>query len=297
MRVRIPGKISDHLWLLGSEDASVYLLVGKNSSMLINGGLSCIVPDLLDQFATFGIDESRITKILLLHSHFDHIGIAPFFKRRIPHLDIYASPRACHILGKPNVLQAVNAASAYAIDHCAQADACATMDLAWRTDVSCTAIREGERIDLGGLGVEIYETPGHSPCSVTAYVPELKALFPSDAGGLPLKEKIVTFGTSNFNAYERSLRRLSQFDVRYVCSDHYGYVCGREATDFVQACMAVAKTRKDLIAATYAQLGDVEETARRMADRFRDECNLDLVPYEVFVAAQRSMVMRIVDGR
>jgi glyoxylase-like metal-dependent hydrolase (beta-lactamase superfamily II) len=98
MRVRKPGRVREGVWFLGREESGVYLLEGKDGSMMMSGGMSYIVPDLLQQFKDFGIDESRIKKILILHSHFDHVGIIPFFKRRHPGIEVCASERAWEIL-------------------------------------------------------------------------------------------------------------------------------------------------------------------------------------------------------
>lgn len=294
MRIKTPGRIARNLWFLGNGDASIYLLEGERTSMLINGGLSTAVPDLLRQFDTFHIDASRISKMLLLHSHFDHIGAAPFLKRRHPGLAIYASERAAAVLTKPAVIHAVNAASQYAIEKSANRDACAGLDLKWETSIQCQTLTEGDRIDLGDLSVEIYATPGHSPCSISAYVPELKALFPSDAGGVPFGETIIAYGTSDFATYIQSLEKLSALETRFVCSDHYGCVCEDEAASFIQDSIAVARQRVATITSTYQRIGDIDQTAGILAERFRDEGNFNLVPYEVFVAAQRSMVSNVV---
>lgn len=98
MRIRKPGKVRDRLWFLGCEESGVYLLEGKDGSVIINGGLSYIVSELLQQFKEFGIDEEKVRKFLILHAHFDHIGIVPFFKRRHPDMEIYASERGWKIL-------------------------------------------------------------------------------------------------------------------------------------------------------------------------------------------------------
>ena len=79
MRFRQAGKITDHLWYLGLEEAGVYALEGGDGFILINGGLSYILPNVLEQMKTFGIDAKKIKKFLILHSHFDHVGIVPFF--------------------------------------------------------------------------------------------------------------------------------------------------------------------------------------------------------------------------
>ena len=62
MRIREAGKICEHLWYLGRAESGVYLLEGNKCSMIINGGLSCILPEVLHQFDAFGIDEQRIQR-------------------------------------------------------------------------------------------------------------------------------------------------------------------------------------------------------------------------------------------
>ena len=108
MRVRKPGRVREGIWFLGREESGVYLLEGKDGSMMMSGGMSYIVPDLLQQFKDFGIDESRIEKILILHSHFDHVGIIPFFKRRHPEIEVCASERAWEILKMEKAIVTIN---------------------------------------------------------------------------------------------------------------------------------------------------------------------------------------------
>src|SRR4030043_435198 len=160
MRIRRPGKIRDQLWFLGSEESCVYLLEGRDESMLVSGGLSYLVPDILNQFKEFHIDETRIKKLLILHSHFDHVGIVPFFKHRNPKLEIYASARGWEILRMPKAIQTVNKFSRSVARRRGKESVYETYDLDWRDGITGISISEAERIDLGGLEVLILETPG-----------------------------------------------------------------------------------------------------------------------------------------
>ena len=104
MRIHNPGKVRNHLWCLGHEESGIYLLEGRDESMIISGGMSYIVPAVIRQLKEFGIDKARIKKILILHAHFDHVGMVPFFKRSFPDIDIYASERAWEILHEPKTV-------------------------------------------------------------------------------------------------------------------------------------------------------------------------------------------------
>jgi 2-aminobenzoylacetyl-CoA thioesterase len=294
MRIRSPGKINDNLWFLGKMESCIYLLEGSRESMLINGGLSFLVPDILSQFQDFGIDESKITKVLLLHSHFDHVGIVPFLKRRHPELTILASSRTSNVLKKPKVLQSINDANLFATESMGLAEACECYDLKWTTDIAVEAVREGDDIDLGDLNVIIFETPGHSPCHISAYVPKLRALFPSEAGGLPCGDKIITYGTSNYSEFEKSIQKLKDLSVQYICSDHYGYVAGDEAGSFIVNSIRTAKERRMLMQEIFKKNRNIDESASMLADIFRDENVEGIIPAEIFVESHRQMLLNVI---
>ena len=99
-------------------------------------------------------------------------------------------------------------------------DVYSTFDLEWRKDVTGKTVREGDRIALGDLEISILEIPGHSSCMIAAYVPEFKALFPSDGSGIPFDQTIIPSGNSNFTRYQENLERLNTLEVEYFCADH-----------------------------------------------------------------------------
>lgn len=295
MRITTPGRINERLWLLGREDSCVYLLEGTTGSLLINGGLSSLLPDLLKQFRTFGIDPSRITKFLVLHSHFDHVGLVPYFLHRWPEIQLYASPRALEIFQKPKAVRAINDASRFDLTNRGRDGLFADGDLQWRTGLVGEAVDEGGRIDLGDLEVRILATPGHSPCSISAYVPGMQALFPSDAGGIPHCEGIATYGTSNYSQFEASLKKLQQLDVRLYCPDHSGYLTGHEAAGFVTATIAAAAFRRKLMQEIYRYEESIDRTAALLADRYRNENVGSMVPHGTLVEAYRQMIRHVAE--
>ncbi len=296
MRIREPGKVRDNLWFLGREESCVYVLEGSKESMIVSGGMSYVVPDVLQQVEAFGIDETRITKLLILHAHFDHVGIVPFFKRRHPDLEIYASGRAWEILQMPKAINTINAFGRGAAKRMGREEVCTTYDLDWDGQIRGTAASEGDRIDLGDLEAHIYETPGHSSCSISAYVPRLKALFASDAGGIPYKETIIAPGNSNFTMYQESLEKLKDLDVEYACADHYGYIAGDEARGFIQRSIQLARERRALVEEIYRRTGDIQRTAREMVIAFCKENPDYMMDPEILEGVYCQMVRHIVSA-
>lgn len=293
MRIRKPGKIQERLWFLGREESCVYVLEGKDESMIISGGMSYVAPDLIQQFEAFGIDEKRIRKLLILHAHFDHVGIVPFFKRRHPDLEVLASSRAWELLQMSKVINTINEFSRGTAKRMGMDGLYTTWDLDWKEEITGRTVCEGDCIDIGGLGVHIVETPGHSSCSISAYAPKLKALFASDGGGLPYKEMIVASGNSNFTKYQESLEKLKDLDVQYACADHYGYVAGDEAGDFIQDSIKAAKEHRAVIEEMYLRTLDIQVTVRDMLKDFYGENPDYLIGPEVLEGVYSQMVRHI----
>ena len=293
MRVRKPGKIRDQLWFLGAEESCVYLLEGTNESMIISGGLSYLVPEILKQFEKFHIDETRIGKLLILHSHFDHGGIVPFFKRRNPKLQVYASARGWEILRMPRAIQTFNQFSHSVARRGGKEEILAGYDLDWKEGITGIPVFEGDRIDLGNLDVLVMETPGHSSCSISAYVPRLRALFPSDAGGIPYRDMIIASGNSNFTQYQQSLEKLRNLQIDYVCADHYGYVAGEEARGFIQKTIEVAKQERSLMEAAYRRIGNIDSAAQELTRDYYHKHPDWVVSSEIVEGVYRQMLRHI----
>lgn len=296
MRIKEPGRINDHLWFLGRKESCVYLLRGSRESMLISGGMSYIIPDLLRQLKEFHIDESRITRLLILHSHFDHVGIIPFLKRRNRSLDLSGSERAWEILQMPKAIVTINRFGRSIAGRLGKEAVYEEYDLEWRGDISGSTVREGDRIDLGGIGGRVFETPGHSSCSISFYVPGIKALFASDGAGIPFGDTILASGNSNFTKYEESLERLKNLDTQYVCADHFGYISGDEAKSFIQQSIHAAAAHRRLLEDTYRRTRDIHTAAKQITDAFyRLHPDYFLDP-EIMEGVYRQMVRHVADS-
>jgi glyoxylase-like metal-dependent hydrolase (beta-lactamase superfamily II) len=293
MRIRKPGKVRDRLWFLGRQESGVYLLEGQDGSMMISGGMSYIVPDLLRQFKDFGLNEERVTKLVILHAHFDHVGIVPFFKRRHPEIEVYASARGWEVLRMEKAIRTINEFSKMVTKRMGREEVYSIYDLEWRDDVTGTTVHEGDRIEFGGLGASVFEIPGHSSCSIAVYIPELKALFPTDGGGIPFAGTIVPSGNSNYTKYQENLERLNSLDVEYYCADHYGYVVGEEAREFISKTIERAKEERALVEDLYRRTGNIDETAQKLTAAIYEENQDYFLAPEISIDVHRQIVRHI----
>jgi glyoxylase-like metal-dependent hydrolase (beta-lactamase superfamily II) len=296
MRIRSPGRVRDRLWYLGHEESGIYLLEGQHESIVISGGMSYLCPTVMGQFDEFGIEKERIKKLLILHAHFDHIGVVPFFKRCRPELEVYASARAWEILRTPKAINTINEFSRRVAERIGMGEVSLKYDVDWRRDIAGTTVSEGDVLRVDNFDLEILETPGHSSCSITAYVPQIKALFPSDAGGVPYKDMIITSGNSNYTAFQRSLEKLEGLEVDYLCADHYGYVIGDEARTFISCAIAQARERRAEIEEVYSHTKDIDATVKELIDSLYAEHPDYFLSPEILAGVYRQMVRHIVAG-
>lgn len=257
----------DGFWMLGTPESSVYLVEGADSSVLINAGLSHALPDYLEQLRSWGIEKEKIKHLLILHSHFDHVGMAPYLKRKFPFITLYASARAWELLARP---RAASVNKEYMLKVCQRVkgstEVLEDFDWQWRDDMRGEIVRQGSVIDLGGRTVQIYETPGHSSCSISAYVPEIKALFTSDAAAIPYRDEYVIAAGSSFKKYLESLDELAKLDAEIICADHYGYIMKDEAKRYIDESKKAARLMTTRLAEALKDGSDLGQTAKRLVD-------------------------------
>ena len=267
MRIKKTGLIEKGLWYLGTEESCVYLLEGSKSSVLISAGLSYILPDIFRQITDWGISKRQIDHVIILHAHFDHVGIVPYLKRNWPLLTIHASSRGWNVLGNPKAISVMNE---YTLKVCRRVrgntDVLTTLDWQWRNDVQGEILRQNSCIDLGDRQIEIHETPGHSSCSISAYVPQLKVLFPSDAVAIPYRDEYVVAAGSSLEAYQKSLDKLAMLDIKMLCADHYGYITEAEATQYIAQSKNAAGKMIDRLQQTLHRENRVEKAAAQLVN-------------------------------
>jgi glyoxylase-like metal-dependent hydrolase (beta-lactamase superfamily II) len=193
----------------------------------------------------------------------------------------------------PKAINTINAFSGTVAAHMGRVEDCSGLDLEWREDVEGASVSEGDQIGIDHIEVQIFETPGHSSCSISAYVPQIKALFASDGGGIPYQDMIVTAGNSNFTLFQQSLEKLKDLDVEYLCADHYGYIVEEEAGDFIQQTIQTAKKNRSLMEEAYLRTRDIDAAAHELVTSFYESYPDYVLSQEIFEGIYRQMIRHI----
>ncbi len=285
-----PGKITDRIWLVGRREICAYIVGGEGDYALLGGGMAYVGPDVPAQLAAFGIDEKMVRRIVILHSHFDHCGMVPFLKRRWPWAAVTASRKSRELLQKPKVVQSIASLNQAMLVQKGMAQNADERGLAFDGIEVERIVGDGEVLTCGDLSLEILEVPGHSSCSIAVYVPEEKALFASDAAGVPFGDKIFTAANSNFDLYQQSLAKMAAKEIEIHLAEHYGARSGEQARQFLQGAVADAAETRRFLEDTYAATGDADRTTAILTDRIMAAAPGDFLPREVVAIVAGQMV-------
>ena len=281
MIIQEPGRVTERITLLGRKESCIYLLDGGSEYAMLGGGMTYVIPDVLSQLANLGIDARKISRIIILHAHIDHVGIVSFFKRRWPWLTITASQRARENLLKPKMAKAILDFNTLLLSQAHMAERASEFGLDLENIEVDEVVKEGDIIACGDRTLEVIETPGHSSCSIAVYIREEKALMASDAGGVPFGDQIFTAANSNFDQYQASLEKMARYPALVHMAEHYGAFTGQDARQFLPRSITSAKTTRTLIEESLKRTGDVDQTVAEIAQILAQEAKGYFLPMEV----------------
>lgn len=281
MIIQKPGKISDNIVLLGRRESCVYLLTGKDHYVILGGGMVHIIPDILDQLDTFDLEKEKIKQIFILHAHFDHCGIVPFFKKRFPYIDVVASSRAKELLSKPKVIDTIDHLNQGLLKTYGAPETIDAAELKFSGITIDKTVKHGDRLSCGDLTLEIIDAPGHSSCSIAVYVPQEKAMFASDATGIPFGNDVFTTANSNFDQYQQTLDKIAAYDINIHLTEHFGATTGKDATAFLKQSKISAEHTRKLMEASLARTGDVQASAQEMLETLLERAPEYFLPRDV----------------
>lgn len=263
-----PGNVTERILLLGEKASCIYLLKGDGEYAILGGGMTYIVFDVIRQLQEFNIEEKKIKQMVILHSHFDHCGIVPFFKRRWPWIQITASARAKELLDKPKVIESISFLNEMLLAERGLEEKAETPGLEFGEINVDHIVGEGDVIPCGDLSMEVIETPGHSSCSIAVYVPQEKAMFASDAGGIPFGDKVFTTANSNFDRYQDSLEKMAGYEIDVYLAEHFGARTGDDGRDYLRQSINDAMETRGILEASYRKTQDVQKSIQEITDRF-----------------------------
>ncbi|MBW2176248.1 MAG: MBL fold metallo-hydrolase [Deltaproteobacteria bacterium] len=252
-----PGKVTDNITMLGKKASCVYLLDGGEACAILGGGLAYLIPGIEGQLAEMEIDPEKIKQLVIQHAHFDHCGIVPYFKKKWPWPKIVASAKAKTLLSTPKVAASIEKFNKRHLEEVLPQVKSGNLCIEnFHIEVE-KVVGDGDTLQCGGLRMQVLETPGHSTCSISVYVPEEKAMFASDAAGIALGEGVFTTANSSFDQYQASLEKIFEYDPEIILAEHQGARTGEDCRKFMRISRQSAREMRERVESSFARTGDI----------------------------------------
>jgi len=195
-----------YLWQSVYENnCNTYMIRGE-VTVLIDPGHSRHVPNLFRQMEEDGVSPEEVDLIILTHSHPDHLeGLEAFKDKSVKIAMNREEERYLGENGKLLFEMMGQPMPPFRIDF---------------------YLKEGE-LRLGKETFQVYQTPGHSPGSLSIHWPERKVLF---TGDLVFYRGIgrTDFPGGNSKLIKESLEKMSRLDTELLLPGHGEEVRGKE---------------------------------------------------------------------
>lgn len=188
----------------------------------LSGDLSMIDPGLigkgrykLESIKKLGIDTSEIKRIIMTHTHLDHIGCLSEILEQLPSAELWVH----RIEG--DSLERGDERTVYGMEmfkNMCQAQYGIKSGV-FRFNVD-RKLEDGERLEIGAMQWDVMHIPGHSSGSIALYKSGSGILIPGDV-------VYADYAIGRFDLYgadgdelKASLRRLSNLDVNILLPGH-----------------------------------------------------------------------------
>jgi glyoxylase-like metal-dependent hydrolase (beta-lactamase superfamily II) len=179
-------------WLIQGDGSASYLVVGDACGVVIDTGFATEDIQAYAQLLT----DKPVRWAANTHGHFDHTGGNGWFERA------YMSAEAAKIAKTPYPSKAA---------------------LKYPLDYPVTIVGDGDRIDLGGRGLEVIEIPTHAPSSIAFLDRKERILFTGDEVGngvmlVWMQDEPQPTVEQHAQNMEKLLKHRKEFD--FICCGH-----------------------------------------------------------------------------
>ncbi len=239
-----PFCITEKITLVGSQRFNMYLIKGETYA-IVEGGISGLTYPLLKQLAELNVPLEAVSHLIILHSHFDHMMMYPSLIERNPAIKVASS-----------VANRATFSNERLLSKFLDSDRKLTSTLQRMGIISEAPelspiprfpldipLENNSVLDLGGgAKIRFFDTPGHSPDCMSAWVEDEEVLFCTDGSGFYTPPDLFRPNYwFNLGYNERSIGKMRALGPRVLCRGHYGAIFGKESVgehlDMARRCI------------------------------------------------------------
>lgn len=198
-------------------DSNIYIIgkPGTNDLSMIDAGLVGKAAYKLNAIEQFGIDLTDIKRVIMTHTHLDHISCLHEVKEAIPDIELWVHG------SEADPLENGDERTVYGMD---------LFKNMFQTEYNLRdglfkfkvdrRLNNADLLDIGGMSWEVIHIPGHSPGSIALYNKEIKTLIPGDVVYADYAIGRFDLHGADPVRHMESLNRLAEFEVDILLPGH-----------------------------------------------------------------------------
>jgi len=263
------------------------LLIGDKFTAIFDCGMAHCA-DRTIQNAKKALNGRPLDYLFITHTHYDHIGATPFFRKEWPALRLVTSQAGAAVLLKDTPRRVIRELSIVAAKECNSEFDTSYSDDDFHADV---IIKEGDIIPLGGVSVQALETPGHTRDTLSFFIPELEMLILSETTGVLLPDdSIYPPYLTSFIDTVNSIEKCRKTPYKVLSLPHRGLLEKLDANDFFNKTLKTCTACRDFIMELYNKKLDQDAMLDSFYKKYGTEELFSYQPKDAFFANARATI-------
>ena len=186
-------------------DSNIYLVQDDDRFVLFDAGIENFYADTCQAITEIGLPLSNLDRLILTHTHLDHVMSTPRFLQDAPDAEVWIS----EIEG--NLLEAGDNSIVY--PNLLGLPSLPPIPVARK-------LRDGDQFKVGDFSFQVLLTPGHSAGSLCFFEPEHRLLISGDVVFRHGSFGRYDLPTGNGEQLKQSIARLAELPVQILCPGH-----------------------------------------------------------------------------
>jgi len=263
------------------------LLIGEDKTAIFDCGMAFCADETI-QNVQKALTGRPLDYIFMTHTHYDHIGALPFFKKTWPSARIVTSAAGAAVLLKDTPRRVIRELSIGAARTHGGTQDFVYDDNVFQADV---VVSEGDTIPLGGLTVTVLETPGHTRDSLCYFIPELELLILNETPGVLMPDgSMYPCYLTSYTDTISSIEKCRKTPYKFLALPHRGIAEKEDADGYFDKALAVNSACRDFILDMKNKNYSEDKMLDLFYEKYGSEVLLTFQPKEAFLANARATI-------